>query len=77
MNAVNPNKSPAAGRHTRSPVVSASSSSSNSASGATDDYAFCKIFVGGLHYDTRDGEPNVMLSVVVLCCHPLYILHLS
>jgi len=22
----------------------------------SDEYAYCKIFVGGLHYDTRDGE---------------------
>jgi hypothetical protein len=21
-----------------------------------DEFAYCKIFVGGLHYDTRDGN---------------------
>lgn len=27
-----------------------------------DDLAFNKIFVGGLHYDTRDGEYNISNS---------------
>lgn len=42
-----------------SPRVSSSSSSSsrtNHGSCHGDEYAYCKIFVGGLHYDTRDGE---------------------
>ena len=40
-----------------SPVVSNlhSPPTSHAVTGNGDDYAFCKIFVGGLHYDTRDG----------------------
>lgn len=33
-----------------------SASDSNSSKYNSDDYAYHKIFVGGLHYDTRDAE---------------------
>lgn len=30
-----------------------------------EDYSFNKIFVGGLHYDTRDGEPYCICYLVI------------
>lgn len=33
-----------------------------------DDYAFNKIFVGGLHYDTRDGKGSPSSSLRTTCC---------
>ena len=49
---------PPAKMSTTHPVVAPtvnSPSTGHAATGNGDDYAFCKIFVGGLHYDTRDG----------------------
>lgn len=39
---------------------------SNEARGNLEDYAYNKIFVGGLHYDTRDGKlpPTVFDSSI-------------
>jgi hypothetical protein len=31
-----------------------------------DEYAYNKIFVGGLHYDTRDGKSPIHLSSLML-----------
>eukprot|EP00602_Paraphysomonas_sp_CaronLab_P003969 CAMPEP_0185017442 /NCGR_PEP_ID=MMETSP1103-20130426/396_1 /TAXON_ID=36769 /ORGANISM="Paraphysomonas bandaiensis, Strain Caron Lab Isolate" /LENGTH=672 /DNA_ID=CAMNT_0027546861 /DNA_START=81 /DNA_END=2096 /DNA_ORIENTATION=+ len=42
-----------------SPAVisnSVNSAPTVSSGGSSDEFAYCKIFVGGLHYDTRDGE---------------------
>jgi hypothetical protein len=32
----------------------------------SDEYAYCKIFVGGLHYDTRDGLESSFFSLSLL-----------
>mmetsp|Transcript_9308 Transcript_9308/g.14021 ORF Transcript_9308/g.14021 Transcript_9308/m.14021 type:complete len:665 (+) Transcript_9308:56-2050(+) len=50
-----PNKSTSS---TSSPaaVNSSVNSAPSTSNGSSDEYAYCKIFVGGLHYDTRDGE---------------------
>lgn len=56
-----------------------SSQSDSSKHGSSDarinleDYAYNKIFVGGLHYDTRDGELLHLLYISYLCAN--YILY--
>ena len=56
---------PSRSRGPPSPVVPTSTRSS---SGSVDEYAFCKIFVGGLHYDTRDGEFALNLTLFAVSC---------
>lgn len=35
-----------------------------------DEYAYNKIFVGGLHYDTRDGKKNVLFVLITMIILP-------